>query len=95
MILKYYSKNIVKIKKDLEDITRTMHGVSRIDAVSYTHLVDAVISEDMLGSYDMNKMGIQSITVTRGGKSVDFNIEVKGIMPVSYTHLDVYKRQVL
>ncbi len=25
MILKYYSKNIVKIKKDLEDITRTMH----------------------------------------------------------------------
>lgn len=59
------------------------------------NVVDAVISEDMLGSYDMNKMGIQSITVTRGGKSVDFNIEVKGIMPSSITlnqpDIDLYK----
>lgn len=59
------------------------------------NVVDAVISEDMLGSYDMNKIGIQSITVTKGGKSVDFDIEVKGIMPSSITlnqpDIDLYK----
>lgn len=37
----------------------------------------------MLGSYDMKKIGTQKITVNKGGKSVSFNIEVKGIMPSS------------
>lgn len=45
--------------------------------------VDAVVSESMLGSYDMKKIGAQKITVNKGGKNVSFNIEVKGIMPSS------------
>ena len=59
------------------------------------NVVDATISNDMLSSYDMKKIGTQKITVNRGGKSVSFNIEVKGIMPTSITlnktYIDLYK----
>lgn len=45
--------------------------------------VNAVISDDMLGSYDMKKLGKQTISVQYGGKKVSFDIDVKEIFASS------------
>lgn len=51
----------------------------------YEDELDALMipSESMLGSYNMNKIGTQTITVSLGGKSVSFSILVKEIPPTS------------
>lgn len=38
---------------------------------------DIIVSDDMVTSYDMNKLGMQTITIQRGDKKVYFNIEIK------------------
>lgn len=45
--------------------------------------VNAVISDDMLDSYDMKKLGTQTISVQYGGKKVSFDIDVKEIFASS------------
>lgn len=51
----------------------------------YEDELDALMipSESMLGSYNMNKIGTQTITVSLGGKSVSFSILVKEIPATS------------
>ena len=57
--------------------------------------VNAVISDDMLGSYDMKKLGTQTISVQYGGKKVSFDIEVKEIfassIKLNQSQIDVVK----
>ena len=57
--------------------------------------VNAVISDDMLGSYDMKKLGKQTISVQYGGKKVSFDIDVKEIfassIKLSQSKIDVEK----
>lgn len=57
--------------------------------------VNAVISDDMLGSYDMKKLGTQTISVQYGGKKVSFDIEVKEIfassIKLNQSQIDVIK----
>lgn len=59
--------------------------------------VNAVISDDMLGSYDMKKLGKQTISVQYGGKKVSFDIDVKEIfassIKLSQSKIDVEKGQ--
>ena len=56
----------------------------------YEDELDALMipSESMLGSYNMNKIGTQTITVSLGGKSVSFSILVKEI-PATAIKLNV------
>lgn len=51
----------------------------------YEDELDALMipSESMLGSYNMNKIGTQTITVSLGSKSVSFSILVKEILATS------------
>lgn len=57
--------------------------------------VNAVISDDMLDSYDMKKLGTQTISVQYGGKKVSFDIDVKEIfassIKLSQSKIDVEK----
>lgn len=72
-----------------------LHGATVRITYDDGNVVEEIISNDMLSPYDMKKIGTQKITVNRGGKSVSFNIEVKGIMPTSITlnktYIDLYK----
>ena len=59
-----------------------------IRPVSYTHL--AVLPDDTFG-VSWNREAVETEM-----QEIDLNIrqiQVNGIVPVSYTHLDVYKRQ--
>lgn len=38
---------------------------------------DIIVSDDMVASYDMSKLGMQTVTIQRGDKKVYFTIEIK------------------
>ena len=61
----------------------------RIGTVSYTHLV--LVAQDVV-DLDAGQTDIQRMDAELGGVEIKDGIAVA---PVSYTHLDVYKRQVL
>ena len=51
--------------------------------VSYTHLPNPAV----------HKGGIKAVAIATPGITFPFSFVDKAIIPVSYTHLDVYKRQ--
>lgn len=48
---------------------------------------DIIVSDDMVASYDMSKLGMQTVTIQRGDKKVYFTIEIKEA-PVTDIKLD-------
>ena len=63
-----------------------------IDAVSYTHLVIKFYKGD---AFSVEAPNFVELLITQADPGVKGNTATNAMKPVSYTHLDVYKRQLL
>ena len=67
--------------------------MQRMSPVSYTHLWDCVAFDEVAGIKFKDKDGIQIMKDYMASGSFARGKEEKAATAVSYTHLDVYKRQ--
>ena len=67
------------------------------NSLNYSHLMnyEMCIRDRIFTEKEINISGIQSKTSKQGIATIEVFFNIRGRDPVSYTHLDVYKRQVI